>query len=340
MNEQAIMALRSLAQQIEAWRLGRGLSRNQICQRYGQLGSSKTYGRILDVEDGLAQLDVAVQTANYQAAWELLQVSKDDPEANRIYSDFEWVRAALVTVTEALDEPGISRLVLITGGTGAGKSTILDLLDRHPITKNITYRVEATEAWRESTNELLGALLTEVGAFERATDDAAAKSPTNALPLSPGARLRKLVERINGRRVILSIDESHHIGPAGYNIVKTIINQTRAVVVMTAMPELIARINRASHAEAAQLFQNRLFEHVRLTRPEAGDVLEFCKRRGSSSVARLMPAPSRPRSLKTLLAMAYGNSWPDAVRKRANAPAPLAPRALQPPLPASNAPFP
>ena len=43
----------------------------------------------------------------------------------------------------------------------------------------------------------------------------------------------------------LAIDEAHHIGPAGYNIVKTIINQTRAVIVMTAIPDLIARINRA-----------------------------------------------------------------------------------------------
>jgi energy-coupling factor transporter ATP-binding protein EcfA2 len=209
----------------------------------------------------------------------MIEQVKDDPEDSRLYTDFAWVRESVLTVLEAMDSPDIARLVLITGPTGAGKSTLLDVLQQNRNTAHVCYRVEATEAWRESTNELLGALLMEIGTG-RDTEEKNGASTTLGLPSGPGARLRKIVERVGERRIIICIDEAHHIGPAGYNIVKSIINQTRAVVVMTAIPDLILRINRASHAEASQLFFNRLYQHIRLRTPEAGDVLDFMKRRG------------------------------------------------------------
>ena len=280
-----ITDLRAVAAQIEARRLDLGLSKNELCRKFGQLGSTKTYGRILNENDPLEGVIVPRQLGNYQVAWELLQTYTEDPEANRLYHDFEFVRGAVAAVHEALDQPDITRLVLVTGGPGAGKTAFLDILEETRQTANIFYRVEATEAWRESTNELLGALLMEVGMFDRApaggdTESRQRLEPEKALPIGPAARLRKLEDRLDSRKVILGIDEAHHIGPAGYNIIKTLINRTRAAVVMTAIPELITRINKAAHAEAKQLFFNRLYEHVRLGAPQAGDVLEFLRRRG------------------------------------------------------------
>lgn len=281
MDTNKISELRRIAQEIENRRLTLGLSKNVLCQKFGQLGSTKTFGRMLDAKDALEELNLDRQLENYQAALELVLGYDEDPEELKIYSDFGFVRRGLNAVSDALQETDITRFVLVTAGSGGGKSAFLDLLQSEKKTASITYRVEATEAWRSKISDLLGALLMEVGMFDRSTEEERARrDPSKELPQSSDARLRKLIERLDSRRVILAIDEGHHIGAEGYNIVKTIINQTRAVVVMTAIPEIIARINKKSHSEAQQLFTNRLSEHVRLGTPEAGDVLEFLKRRG------------------------------------------------------------
>jgi hypothetical protein len=284
MHKEKILQLREIAKQIEERREFLSLSKNSLCQKFGQLGSTKTYGRILNPNDELDQLDIGVQLENYQAAWEIFQTHTEDTEEEKVYGDFEFMVDGFTAVREAMQEPGITRLVLITAGPGGGKSAFITHLQRHPATKSIIYKVEATEAWRESTNELLGALLLEVGVFERQIleegEDRKKQDPEKGLPIGPGARLRKLIERLNGRKVILAIDEGHHIGPAGYNILKTLLNQTKAVVVMAAHPDLILRINKSSHAEASQLFVNRLYEHVRIGPPQVAEVMEFMKRRG------------------------------------------------------------
>ena len=275
--------IRELAALIEAKRLALGISRNSLAQKFGQLGSSKTFARFLDLADPCDEgLDLAKQLANYQAAWELVQGFTEDPEELKIYADFDFMRDAMATVGEAMQVSDETRLVLITGGSGAGKSSFLSTLQHDKLTANITYRTEATEAWRSQSVELLGSLLTELGAYDRdpTREDKTRPDPEKILPQGSGTRLRKLIDKLDSKRLILAIDEAHHIGPEGYNIIKTIINQTRAIVVMAAIPELIQRINRQSHAEASQLFNNRLFAHIRFGVPNAADTLEFLKRRG------------------------------------------------------------
>lgn len=280
MNNDKITELRKLAARIDQWRITRDLSKNQLVQKFGQLGSTKTFARLLDAEDDLSSLSVDNQLTNYNAAWEVIQAYKLRPE-DLIYKDFDWVKEAVATINEAKDEPGNSHFVLVTGASGAGKTTIRNILTDDPITASITYDVEATEAWREKPGALLGALLQAIGIFERTSAKDEKKTRTHSgMPVGSNARLEKLVERINGRKVILAIDEFHHVGPSGYNIVKTIINQTSAVVVGFAIPALIARINRHSYEEAAQLFYNRLYQHVRLGVPGESDTRDFLDRRG------------------------------------------------------------
>lgn len=272
--------LRDIAFEIEQRRQHLGLSKNALCQKFGQLGSTKTYGRILDVTDELEGLNVLTQLQNFRVARELLLDFKEDPEESKIYADFTFIKSAMDTVGEALQQNDNTRLVLVTGESGSGKSTLLDQMQQSDRTRSIVWRVEATEAWRESSFELLGAILGTVGIFERQPEGEKKKDADSAMPRTPGGRLAKLVQRLNGNRAIIAIDEGHHIGAAGYNIVKSIINQTRAVVVLTAIPEIIQRINKNAYAEATQLFRNRLYEHVRFGAPQAGEVIEFMRRRG------------------------------------------------------------
>lgn len=278
--------LRELGQKIEGWRQAQDWTVNALCREYGQLGSSKTFGRILDAQDDLSEgMDIDKQFLNYRAAWELMQEREEDPEENKIYTDFDFMKAGLSAIAEAVQQTDITRFVLITGLSGAGKSTLLDALQAHPRLGAITSRVEATEAWRAKTTDFLGALLMEMGHYDDKSKKDGSKEEADRgrkpeLPQSTNARLEKLIERLDGRRRILAIDEFHHVGPEGYNMVKTIINRTKAVVVGVAIPELITRINKSNHAEAKQLFFNRLYEHVRFGEPRTGDVLEFMRRRG------------------------------------------------------------
>ena len=278
--------LRELGKKIEVWRLAQDMSVAALCRDYGQLGSSKTFGRVLDEADDLSEgMDVGKRALDYQAAWELILERKEDPEQNRIYTDFDFVKSGLSAVTEALQQTDNTRFVLVTAGSGGGKSIFADILMEHKQLGPITTVVEASEAWRAKTTDFLGALLTKQGHFDRrgkrdGTEEAADRSRKPELPQGANDRLEKLIERLDGRRQVMVIDEFHHVGPEGYNLVKTIINRTRTVVVGLAIPELINRINKNSHAEAKQLFFNRLYEHVRFGAPQSGDVLTFMERRG------------------------------------------------------------
>jgi hypothetical protein len=65
--------LKELAYQIEIKREALGFTKKGWCDRFGQLGSTKTYGRIINPKDELEELDVERQLDNYLAAWEMIQ---------------------------------------------------------------------------------------------------------------------------------------------------------------------------------------------------------------------------------------------------------------------------
>jgi energy-coupling factor transporter ATP-binding protein EcfA2 len=274
-----ITQLRSLAQAIEQRRTVLELSKNELCKKFGQLGSTKTYGRILDESDDLDGMSVDKQIVNYQAALELVNAFTEDPEENKIYADFEFMRDAMTTVSECLQETDNTRFILVTGDSGAGKTTFIEALKLHPHYSKILYCTEATEAWRLKVNAFLGALLTELGMLDRTNKGDKTKTEM-LLPTGTEARLEKLIEHINGRQIIIVIDEGHHLGVEGLNVVKTLINQTRAVVIVLAHPALMAKTTKAAYAEVGQLLKNRLFASIRWPVPTSGDVLEFMRRRG------------------------------------------------------------
>lgn len=276
-----IAELRELANKIERRREELGLSKNALCLKFGQLGSTKTFGRILNDKDDLGQLDLEAQLENYRAALELVLAFDEDPEESKIYSDFEFFQTAMDAVLEAREESDNTRLVLITAGSGGGKSTFLDWLCDYKLTRGICFPVEATEAWRQRESGLLNAWLMALGRYDGSDAPRHQRNEFyRSLPVGSDAKLRELTKLIDGKRLILPIDEFHHLGPAGMNVVKTVLNQTSAVVVGATIPELMNRINKTSHEETKQLFHNRLYKRVDFPAPSSGDVLEYLKRRG------------------------------------------------------------
>lgn len=278
-----INQLRAVAGQIADYQTKHGFSDTELCKRYAGLGSTKTYKRILDAGDELEELNVERQLHNYQQAWALIEIalaSADVEEPD--YGDMRFVTATRLAVTDALQEQGNNRLVIVEGASGSGKSTIARCLQaRWP---NVTVFVEADECWKDSISTMLGALLRVADIRERHADGNEGNEGNDGrdvvLPASASERELKLLAWLNLRKRILIIDEAHHMGPRTANICKTIINKSPTVMVWLAIPTLLRRIETAAYEEVRQLTRNRLCERVRVEGPSVDETLTFLARRG------------------------------------------------------------
>lgn len=278
----AVAELKDIAQQIFEHQKLRGLSDADLCREYAGLGSTKTYKRILSKADDLSEgLRVGRQLENYKEALLLIEMAAADSIPEPLYEDFNDVARARGVITRALSERGNSRLVLIEGNPGAGKTAICEILEqRWP---NIFVRCEVTEIWKDSPMAMLRALLLGVGKREQRKKDIEIKAGTSAeinMPQCADERTSKLIEQLNEQKLIVALDEAHHLGPRTLNLVKTLINQTPSVIIMLAIPTLLRRLETKAYEEARQLTQNRLSARLVLGAPEAGEVVEMLERRG------------------------------------------------------------
>jgi type II secretory pathway predicted ATPase ExeA len=270
--------LRGIAQAIAELQVKLELSDARLCRRFGSMGSSKTYKKILNGDfEGLA---VERQLHNYQQALTLVEMaaSGERPIEEDI-AELSQVERAEWAVRDALQELGNNRLVIIEGPSGAGKSTIARLLqERWP---NQVVMSEADETWKNSPSAMLTALLIAVGPIERRSeDDGPKRSSEVAIPVAGEERKRKLFEALNVKKRILIVDEGHHLGQVTLNLLKTLINQTPTVVVLLAIPTLLRRLEGQAYEEARQLTKNRMCERVHVNGPEVTDVVKFLGNRG------------------------------------------------------------
>lgn len=297
MNQNNILELRQLALEAQTYQYEREWSDSKICKEIAQLGSTKTYKRILDEADSLGEMNVETQLKNYRAAADMIKVlrTKDrapEPE----YEDFANVTESLSAVASAISEESISRFVVIEGENGTGKDAVKNaLLKRWP---NIIVAVEANELWRESNAIPLADIINALDIRRRKDEESGQKF---VMPHHPHMRLELILEELQKRKLILLINEMHHMGPRGLNMLKTLINRTPVVPVGLCIPKLLARLVGGAYEEAIQLFGNRLCQRVRLQAPPAGEILLMCERRGvefvdnaSANAAAKMVAAEAP----------------------------------------------
>jgi DNA transposition AAA+ family ATPase len=135
--------------------------------------------------------------------------------------------------------------------------------------------LEAAETWRDSLNAMLGDLL---------------RALNQEPPTSAAARLEKLLDRLQAQRRCLVIDEAHHMGPRGLNLIKTVINRTPGEVVIMGLPVLLKRMEMEAYQEAKQLTLNRLCERVRLGPVEPTDAAKILERLGGVGAAEAKAA--------------------------------------------------
>lgn len=276
-----INTLRETARAIRDWQLAQPgtndgrLSDSALCKRFGSLGSTKTWSRILDLEDDLDDLRIEEWAHNYARVLELIRTAELEPTANDAdYEELTGPTEARAAVQAAMKERGNNRLVIIEGRSGSGKTTIARIIAaRWP---NMVALAEADETWKSNPNNMLGGLLMALPTIERKADKAEAAS----LPSGAAERKDEVIRRLASRRRVVVIDEAHHLGPSTLNMLKTLINQTDSVFVILAIPTLLRRLMCSAYEEARQLTSNRLCARVVLPDPAPDEVSRFLDRRG------------------------------------------------------------
>ena len=284
----SINKLRTLALEVQNYQTERGWSDARLYKSVASIGSTKTYKRILDHDDDLDGLSIENQLRNFETAVETVRILRQRDSAPELeFADFDNIESSLAAVTRALSEESIARFVVIQGENGTGKDAVKNAIHRK--WGKLTTLVECTELWKESAAVPLYDILTELDLRRRAGE----KSGDNfKMPNAPQARLELIVNGIGEDQAILLLNEFHHCGPRGINLVKTLLNRCpRLVIVAECIPSLLNRLIKSSYEECIQLFGNRLCERVQLQNPPQAEVSTCLS--GAASSLRTSSSPTR-----------------------------------------------
>lgn len=256
--------LQELARRLEEYRETAKLSKEQLIKAFPQLGSSKTFGRVLDGD--LAELDLERQLVNFQSAVTLMEdmareVSQADEE---ILADMSPANRLRKAALETMRETGNARVIFLLGPSGSGKTSARRaLFDRYG---GRFLLIEANASWGDSPNALLGEVLRKLGVKD--------------LPQQAADRCNKVVELLSERRRGLVIEEAHHLGPRSLNVVKSLVNQTPGEFILIAVDTIWRRLETAAFEECRQLTGNRLAERIQLDKEcKPSDIAKMIKSR-------------------------------------------------------------
>lgn len=197
-----------------------------------------------DIESNFAELKRRLRSLNYKLA----VLGKAD--GGSAFYDFDQFAALKTAVRECLTKPGENRLVIYVAPTGAGKSRII----REVSKAETTTIVRANEAWRNSY-------------FFASLDIVEALGGTGKFG-SAGEARREVLALLKHERRVLAIDEGNYFGPQSINLLKDILNETDATILLTSTPTHYDKMRR-HWGEWSQL-QRRVHVVIRhdVIRPE------------------------------------------------------------------------
>lgn len=228
------------------------------------LGSPKTWARILAGDcDGI---NVAAKLPDYRGVLAALETESRVQACEELYPDLAGAQETELAVLRLMHHRGKDRFILIEGGSGSGKTSALDLLAAGPAS-GCMIRAEADETWkslRAGIRHLLEALAV----------------PEAKIPAETGRMMDLLVETVARRgRIIIALDEAHHVTGQFLNLAKTLLNRTECMLILAGMATLFQKLRANASQEAGQLFHNRLFCRVRLTGPDKAGARVWLARR-------------------------------------------------------------
>lgn len=235
-----------------------------LVREWPGLGSPKTWALILAGE--LDGINIAAKLPDYRGVLAALETEGRRSAAEELYQDLGGAQETELAVLRLMHHHGKDRFILIEGGSGSGKTSALDLLSSGPASGSII-RLEADETWK-SLRAALRHILLGLGVHN-------AKVPSDKAGM-----MTLLIETLQRRgRVILALDEAHHVNGEFLNLAKTLLNQTECMVILAGMSTLIQKLRANASEEARQLIHNRLFCRVRLTGPDRDGARTYLARR-------------------------------------------------------------
>ena len=145
--------LRELGQKIREYQTAKGFSDSELCRKFGELGSTKTYKKILDNQ--LEELDLERQLNNYRTGWALMESdSMEEREEAEIEKDLYATVVLNRVFLETRREKGLARAIFLIGPSGSGKTSAQDYLRDHHGPRIISVR--AVVAWNDSPMAMMG----------------------------------------------------------------------------------------------------------------------------------------------------------------------------------------
>ena len=148
------------------------------------------------------------------------------------------VRQALDTVDIALISENEHRLVVIAGVRGSGKSRTLQLIH----VKHKGHLISARPSWAGGYLNFLNRFAEGMGLSESR---------------SAGVAESLIIETLRGGSGVICIDEFNHFSPNAINFLKTLLNETRWVIVVGTIPYHLSRMaaDRTTAQESVQLLR-------------------------------------------------------------------------------------
>ena len=235
----------TLARRVHAEQEKRGWSNARMVGAYNGLGSTKTYQLIR--EGKLDGLEIERWLAGYRGAAYQLDIEESaNLREERVFKDLGPVLELQNLARSLMRTTSNRRFATFAAESGCGKTKAVESLCQDMPNRFI--KVEADDTWGDSPVAMLGAILAARGAAMGAPQAA--------------ARMEACKAALRQSRVCLVIDEAHHIGARGLNIIKTLVNATPGEFILVGIPKLMENLECTHHMELKQLTSNRLNARV------------------------------------------------------------------------------
>ena len=252
-NQQAERELRGLATQIEDYREVSNITQADLLAKYRELGTDRTFRRLVKGE--LEELNVEEQLIKYRLAWHQIEAARTVEASEPRYDDLDGISRFRLAFMRVSQDRGNARCLFLLGASGTGKTSCEEFVED----KYGAYvsSIEASEAWKSKAGD------GTAGPMLRAIAHAL------GLPKPPQRRdglLNTLSDALEIRRRAIIVREAGHLCSQGLDTIKTLINRTPTVFILSSLPHLWDRMmsDRDAYVAARQLTGNRHAGTIRL----------------------------------------------------------------------------